>query len=127
MLQNNDEFTSTLGRISLASGKLESQLMNCFRQRNIYRNFEGKSLGRLIEIGKTSDVLDNNLYEVLLILKNQRNYLTHNIYGLLNGNLDETILEGRELTEIDQELYIDRAHTLLENIIDLIEVVRNID
>jgi hypothetical protein len=52
------------------------------------------------------------------------NYLTHNIYALLNNQIDETILEREDLLDSDVHTYTERAWVLNDNIKGLTEIIK---
>jgi hypothetical protein len=56
-------------------------------------------------------------------LRDQRNYLTHNIHALLSGLVEETILEGSGLLDSDIHTYTERAWQLKENLNDLADII----
>jgi hypothetical protein len=68
-------------------------------------------------------VFEDALQSALEDLCWQRNYLTHNIYALFVGLIEETRLERSNLIDTDVETYIERAWQLRENLVGLAEVV----
>ena len=125
LLFESDEFSSELGRVALAAGRLESELILFYNRNNIDENFSKATLGHLIKIGKDKNLLDKNLFIALDMICRQRNYLMHNIHALLTNLIDETILEGRNLLDSDVHTYIDRAWQLGENLNHLAGVIKN--
>lgn len=125
LLFESDEFNCELGRVALAAGRLESELILFFRRNNIPGNFDTKTLGGLVKIGKDYNLLDNNLYLALNMTCRQRNYLVHNIHALLINSIDETILEGKNLLDSDVQTYKERARQLRENLCHFADVIKN--
>ena len=123
LLFENVEFNSELGRVVLAAGRLESELILFFHRNEVESNFNNATLGRLIKVGKENNLYDNNLFRALDTIRIQRNYLMHNIHALLTNSIEETILEGRDLLDSDVHTYIERAWQLKENINHLAEVI----
>lgn len=118
-LFDSKEFTSELGKVTLASGKLEVELRIFLSKKNITEINERATLGTLITIGEQHNVLDNNLLISLRQITKQRNYITHNIYALFTDSIDETILEKNNLLDSDVHSYVERAWQLQENIENL--------
>jgi hypothetical protein len=63
------------------------------------------------------------MLSALEMLKDQRNYLTHNVHALLSGFIEETILEGSNLIDSDVHTYTERAWQLAENLNGLAEAL----
>jgi len=82
LLNESDEFTSELGKVALASGKLEAELILFLTKNEIKGNYKKATLGTLIDISDKNGLIDNNMKTVLKGLSKQRNYITHNIYAL---------------------------------------------
>jgi hypothetical protein len=78
LLEENDEFCAELGRAILAAGRLEGVMIRYFDESE---KLGKATLGRLIShAGKYSEF--EKLVPHLDTLKEQRNYLTHNIFSL---------------------------------------------
>lgn len=60
---------------------------------------------------------------VLEEIKDQRNYLAHNIYALFSGLIEETILERSGLLDSDVATYTDRAWQLQDNLNGLADII----
>lgn len=122
LLCANDEFCAELGRAVLAAGRLESALIQYI---DIYapdENTTRATLGRLIKFAEKHSLLSKML-PALKTLKDQRNYLTHNIHALFSGLVEETILESTELLDSDVDLYTERAWQLKENLNGLADII----
>ncbi len=113
LLFASKEFTSEMGKVTLVAGQLEAELMLFFVRKGIKIEFDQLTLGRLISIGKKNNAFEKNLTNALELMRDQRNYLTHNIYALLTNQIDETILEGRSLLDSDVHTYTERAWILI--------------
>lgn len=124
ILFESDEFASELGKVSLAAGKLEAELILFFKCKNITNNFEKSTLGSLIKIGATNNLLDKSLLLCLEMVCKQRNYLTHNIYSLFIDLKEETILERDNLLDSDVVTYTEKAFILRENLTDMAEIIK---
>jgi len=124
LLYQSDEFTSELGKVTLASSKLEAEIILFLKRKGIKDNYEKATLGKLIDIVKKNNLIDYNLIISLKQISIQRNYLTHNIYSLFIDLLDETILEKNNLLDSDVHTYIERTWQLKENLIALSEIIQ---
>ena len=124
LLYQTDEFTSELGKVTLASSKLEAEIILFLKRKGIKDKYEKSTLGKLIDILKKNNLVDDNLIIALKQTSIQRNYLTHNIYSLFIDLLDETILEKNNLLDSDVHTYIERAWQLKENLIALSEIIQ---
>jgi hypothetical protein len=59
----------------------------------------------------------------LKMLRDQRNYLTHNVHALFLGLVRETILERDGLLDSDVDTFTERAWQLQENLNGLAEII----
>lgn len=121
LLFESEEFTSELGKVELASGKLEAGLLLLLKRNGIDKTNKKVTLGGLIKAAKEINVLDNNLIIALKGISDQRNYLTHNIYALFTGVIEETILGKNGLLDSDVEVFVEMAWQLKENLNGLAE------
>ena len=124
LLENSVEFTSELGKVTLASGKLEAELIIYLEQHKVKGKYKRATLGTLIEKIENNELLDRNMIHALRMISKQRNYITHNIYALFIDQLDETILEKNDLLDSDIHLYIERAWQLTENINGIADIIK---
>ena len=125
LLLESDEFTSELGKVALASGKLEAELILFLKKRGVKGKYNRATLGTLIDLVDKNNLLDNNMRISLKVISSQRNYITHNIYALFIDLIDQTILEKENLLDSDVHLYIERAWQLRENIDGLADIIKN--
>ncbi|MGY5353479.1 hypothetical protein [Wenyingzhuangia sp. IMCC45467] len=126
LLFESSEFTSELGKITLASCKPETELILFYLRKNISNKSLTKStLGKLIQIGERNELLDENLLEALKQILRERNYFTHNIYLLLNGNIKETIFPKEDLLDTDVISYQIMASDLKESLLNISEVIKS--
>jgi len=122
LLCANDEFCAELGRAVLAAGRLESALIRYIDNYAPEENTTRATLGMLIKFAEQHRLLSKML-PALKTLKDQRNYLTHNIHALFSGLVEETILESTELLDSDVDLYTERAWQLKENLNGLADII----
>lgn len=124
LLVESEEFTSELGKVTLASGRLEAELILLLKQNGIAGNYKKATLGPLVDKVEKSGLLDKNIIVALTETSKQRNYITHNIYALFTDLIDETVLEKNNLLDTDVHLYIDRAWQLKENLDGLTDIIK---
>lgn len=55
------------------------------------------------------------------MIKDQRNYLAHDIHALFSGFVEETLLQKSDLLDSDVDLFTDRAWQLHGNLNNLAE------
>jgi proline dehydrogenase len=122
LLFHSEEFASELGKVTLASSRLEAEIILFLKRKGIEDKYEKATLGKLIDILKRKNLVDNNLIIALKQVSMQRNYLTHNIYSLFTDLLEETILEKHNLLDSDVHTYVERAWQLKTNLIALSEI-----
>lgn len=122
ILCGDDEFCAQLGRAVLAAGRLETVLKKYMSENAQRPDLTRATLGRLITIARDCGLLAKML-PALEMLRDQRNYLTHNVHALLSGFIEETILEGSNLIESDMHTYTERAWQLVENLNGLAEIL----
>ena len=116
LLNESEEFTSHLGKVALASGRLEAELILFLTRNKIEGNYKRATLGRLIRIANENNLFSSNDISVFEMISEQRNYITHNIYALFSDLINETILEKENLLDSDVHLYIETAWQLTENL-----------
>lgn len=125
-LYKSKEFTSEFGQMILASAKLEAELILLLNKNNTEGNYKMFSLGKLIHIAHKNQLLSDNDFEIFKLLKNQRNYLTHNLYALFNNSIDESILVAREnLLDSDILYYTETVWEVKENLNNLADVIKS--
>jgi hypothetical protein len=124
LLCRSDEFCASLGRVMLAACQLESQLKQFLATQIPSVNTSRATLGRLISYCKDHSCLMPML-PALEVVKDQRNYLTHNIHALLFGLIEETVLEGSGLIDSDVITYTERAWQLRENLDGLSAIIES--
>ena len=124
LLNQSDEFTSELGKVALASGKLEVELILFLNRNKIKGNYKKGTLGTLIRIASENNLFTSNEKIAFKTISKQRNYITHNIYALFTDFIDETISEKENLLDSDIHLYIERAWQLRVNLNDLADIIK---
>jgi hypothetical protein len=126
LLIADDEFCKQLGRAVLAAGQLESELKLFLSRNEITQDTKKKTLGNLIDLLKSKKLL-SKMQPALEQLRDQRNYLTHNIHALFAGLVEETILPRTDLLDSDVDVFMERAWQLAENLLGLAEAVARQD
>ena len=101
LLMESDEFNQELGKLTLAAGRLEAELIQLYHRKGVNENLSRFTLGKLIQYGKKNNLLERNLTSALKTTSKQRNYLTHNIYALFSELIDETMLPKNDLLDTD--------------------------
>lgn len=124
LLYQSEEFTSELGKVALASGKLEVELILFLTRNEINGNYRKATLGTLIRIVSENNLLNENEKIAFEMIYKQRNYITHNIYALFTDLIEETVFEKENLLDSDVHLYIERALQLRENLNDLADIIK---
>ncbi|MFA6282802.1 MAG: hypothetical protein WCT30_05295 [Desulfurivibrionaceae bacterium] len=122
LLYADDKFCAELGRAVLAAGRLESILKQYIAKHAAETNTSKAALGELIKFARKHTLL-HQMLPALETLKDQRNYLTHNIHALLSGLVEETILEGYGLLDSDIHTYTELAWQLKENLNGLADII----
>ena len=123
LLFKSDEFCAEMVRVALASSQLEAELIQLLLERKVPGKVVGLPLGALVKAAQKHNVLEPNVLSALDDLCWQRNYLTHNIYALFIGLIEETRLERSNLLDSDVHTYTERAWQLRVNLVGLAEIV----
>jgi hypothetical protein len=124
LLNQSEEFTSELGKVALASGRLEVEFILYLTKNNVEGNYKKATLGTLIRIANENKLLSENENLIFKQISKQRNYITHNIYALFSDLIDETIMEKEKLLDSDVHLYTERAWQLRDNLNGLSDVIK---
>jgi len=122
LLAVDDAFCQQLGRAILAANQLESELKIFLSRSDCAKDTKRKTLGQLIELLKEQKLL-SKMQPALEQLRDQRNYLTHNVHALFAGLVEETILPRTDLLDSDVDLFTERACQLAENLLELAKAV----
>lgn len=125
LLFESNDFTSELGKVVLSSGKLEVELIKFLKKNNIKEDIKKATLGKLISLANKNNLLAKNEKMVFELIKNQRNYLIHNIFSLLSNLIEETELENEDLLDSDVQLFIERAALLNVDLIEFSDMITN--
>ena len=123
LLFQDNEFCAEMGRVALASSQLEAELIGLLSARRVPQKVDGKTLGALVKVARKNLALEESVLSALEDLCWQRNYLTHNIYALFIGLIEETRLERSNLLDSDVQTYTERAWQLRENLVALAAIV----
>ena len=124
LLYGYDDFCMELGKAVLAAGRLEAELITYINSRNLGEKTKNANLGKLIALMKKHKLLEK-MIPILEEIKDQRNYLAHNIYALFSGLIEETILDRSGLLDSDVASYTDRAWQLQDNLNGLADIIAN--
>lgn len=145
-LYENEEFCNKLGKIILLAGKLESLLIKLIENSSNSTNYN-LTMGKLIDKVENQELLPKNTIEVLKLLCEQRNHLTHNIFIILSDLIEDSKLleninsnssyikreifkqlleEKEEFSYDDVQLYIERAYQLEDNLMHISESINDI-
>lgn len=112
----NEKFCKNLGKLILTSGKLESILKEITQANNKSKNLEYATLGKLVSLCKSNQLIEDDMLEVLDFIKTRRNYLTHSLFPLFNEEVDVTLLPRDNLEPEDAEYYFSNCVSeLIEN------------
>ncbi len=122
LLYVDDEFCKELGKTVLAAGRLEAELIRYINSKNVGERTKKANLGKLILFAKKHELLPK-MVPALETIRDQRNYLAHNIYALFSRLVEETLLPRSELLDSDVDVFSDRAYQLRENIDHLADIV----
>jgi len=125
LLNQSDEFTSELGKVTLASAKLEAEIILLLDRKGIGENHSKSTLGTLIRIAKKHKFFSKNEILCFSVILEQRNYITHNIYALFIDLIQETIFPKENLLDSDVHTYMEIALELRENLDGLAEVIKS--
>jgi len=123
LLMESEEFNIEMGKLTLAAGRLEAELIHFYKRKGVNENLSRYTLGKLIQYGKSNKLLERNLASALESTCKQRNYITHNIYALFMELLDETMLPKKDLIDTDVLTYTDYAWETKNNLIGLADLI----
>ncbi len=117
ILFEDKEFSSELGKLIMASGWLEAELIG-YLTKKLDKPIKQKStLGQLTNI-----LVNNNLLTEIgeyhyRDLSEKRNYFSHNLYSLFNFLIEESELPSKKLFELDKYNFINKVRYLKEDFI----------
>jgi hypothetical protein len=124
LLHESEKFTSELGKVTLSSGKLETEIKFLLKRNGINSDLSRATLGQLIGIVNDNNIFDENLILALKQISKKRNYITHNLYALFSDLIEETILKKNDLMEYDVTLYIHRVWHLNQDLNGLADLIK---
>ncbi|MBT9522494.1 MAG: hypothetical protein IV101_16595 [Dechloromonas sp.] len=126
LLHDDIEFCSSLGRVMLTAGMLETNLRRYLDTKAV--KFTRKdTLGALVNKLKQANLLTENGKAHFSDLTKKRNYLAHNLYGLFSKELEATILPRVQLVSVDTALFIEKAESLAEDFVFFANLVAKAD
>ena len=114
LLYADKEFCDEFGRCLLEAARLESKLTVYLITKGILDKYGKDNLGTLIRLAKKHGELDQIL-PALKSLKDQRDYLTHNLYALYSSLIEEKLLSRSNLIDSDVDILTDRVSQLRED------------
>ena len=123
LLYNSTEFTSELGKMTLAVGRLEAKLKALLIRAGIRTNLKKDTLGLLAAKLANYHGIKPDELSLLNEIRTQRNYLTHNLYALMSSQIDEGSITGIDLLPRDVAAYIKKAKALVEHIHEFIDIL----
>ena len=124
LLESND-FLTQLGKMVLAAGQLEAEIILYFSRKSVKIKNPKATLGQLIKLGKDMNQFDTNLVIALNQVNDQRNEFIHNIYSLFIELIDEKMLPRTKLLDSDVVTYVEYAWLLKENLDNVAKIIKN--
>ena len=121
-LYADEGFCMHLGKVMLSASRLESELIKYLSQNEVKEKVHRANLGVLIRIAEKNSLLVK-MIPVLKEIKDQRNYLSHNLHALFVGLIEETVLPRSDLLDSDIDVFTDKAWQLDENLRGLSDIV----
>ena len=136
-LYKDDEFCAEVGRVVLATGRLECALIRYIKEHaptvNVPKN---ATLGHLIGVATKNALLSDVFRKGDSLLYDQRNHVVHNIYALLTGQLrkpesdeerrkeqEKPRLPSSDLLDSDVRSYSDYAWQLAKDLDGIADIV----
>ncbi len=116
------DFCAAIGRMTLAAGRLESDVRAFLTLKGIKLSGREATFGSLVAMLEKHNLLSENGLTVLRELKFQRNYLTHSLFDLFSGRIPETVLPRTDLIAMDVDMFTDKALQLEENLLGLAHI-----
>jgi hypothetical protein len=111
----------------LAAAMLETNLRLHLRARSVPKVRGNATLGNLVSLLKTNQLLSRNGEMHFDDLAAKRNYLAHSLYDLFANVIEETILPRTQLVEQDVVLFTDKAEQLAEDFFHFSTLVAKAD
>ena len=124
LLAKDVKFCDGLGKAMLFASQLETNLRAYLKKQGIKGIRKKSTLGELVKHLKKNDLLSLNGTIHFDQLVMQRNCLTHNLYGLFSGETEETLLPGKNLVEMDLDIFSERAQKLSGNFLTFTNIVK---
>lgn len=106
----------------LSASRLESELVNYLSNKGVKEKTHRANLGTLIRIAEDNSMLEK-MIPILREIKEQRNYLSHNLHALFIGLIEETVLPRTDLLDSDIDVFTDKAVQLDENLSGLADIM----
>jgi hypothetical protein len=122
LLYQDAHFCEQLGRAVLAAGRLEAELKLYLAEQGVSSDTKRATLGRLLDLLRQAGLF-KDMQPALEMLKDQRNYLTHTLFELFAGMVEETLLPRSKLIDSDVDMFAEKAWQLERNLTGLAEIV----
>lgn len=122
LLYQDAHFCEQLGRAVLAAGRLEAELKLYLAEQDVSSDTKRATLGRLLDLLRQAGLL-KDMQPALEMLKDQRNYLTHTLFELFAGMVEETLLPRSKLIDSDVDMFAEKTWQLERNLTGLAEIV----
>jgi len=122
-LYDSDEFISQLGKMTLEMGRLEAELKAFLQKAGIRTNLDRDTLGLLIAKLSNCELISPQDISRFNDLRKQRNFLTHNLYTILNNQIENRSTSDAERLKHDVESYVEHVIRLRRNIRELMDVL----
>lgn len=122
LLYADSDFCKELGRAMLTASRLETELKIYLTASSVAHDTKRATLGQILGLMKQYELL-KKMQPALELLRDQRNYLTHSIYALFSGLIEETILPRSDLLDSDVDTFTEKAWQLAENLNALADIV----
>lgn len=121
-LYADEGFCINLGKVMLSASRLESELIKYLSDQGVKEKTHRANLGALIRIAEDNYLL-GKMIPALREIRDQRNYLSHNLHALFVELIDETVLPRTGLLDSDIDIFTDRAAQLDENLSSLADII----
>lgn len=122
LLYQDPQFCAMLGKVILSSGRFEGNLRR-YLSLNQIKSYEQEGFGGLIGKLERNKLISEKGIQVLRHLKLQRNYLTHSLFDLFSGQIEETLLQRKNLFPSDTATFTEKAWELEQNLRSLNEIL----
>lgn len=123
ILYKDANFCEGMGKVMLSASLLETNIRKYLKVKDVKGVRPKSTLGNLVQKLRENDLLSKNGQIHFDDLTLKRNYLAHSLYDLFTKEINETILERDELTAMDTDIFVRRAHQLAEDFLYFANIV----